>query len=315
MEYGDLMIPAQESLFRDQIMIEREQGLAEYMPLILFATYADHDWYEDHIRKLAKKYNRSKITYILWEGFLDMIIDGKDLTVPDNPELSALVTAAGFTANNTMSEVVKAMIDICVKYSKQTNSFTVIQMTDFLAYSYREMPTLPVMMMNLSRMKAYMKKYISPFDPKRKLIDTSFNRAFSTKIDRRLFVRWTPKLELFHVSVNLDLKELEPRVTHRPLNAQENMRIPRISCAPTVDGCFRGAQFKEECKVRVYQLLLNKDSLIVRPDTYLVPDRDTSDEYWVLTKTKVKPIALIHCIPAEDDKGNPIMRFVLLENE
>ena len=81
-------------------------------------------------------------------------------------------------------------------------------------------------------------------------------------------------------------------VTSKPMD-NENFGIARISAAPTVDGCFRGVGAKASGRYQVYRLLLTKDSRVVKPTTKLVPDRDKSDEYWVLTATKVKNIGYV----------------------
>lgn len=309
MKYSNLMIPAQESLFKDQIIIEREELITKNKPLLLFTAYDDIGYYHTLLTKLGQKYNYDSIAIVFWGNLLDYISSGKGSGITDSPGLTKLLIDADFKTSDQQRYVLDSVISIASQYSKDHNAFTVIYIDDFLVYSWRQTQSAPVLLLNMSRMKAYMNKYIKPWDSMRKIRDTNFNKAFSTKINKSLIVKWTPDLKLYHISKELNIKELEPRLTHRPLNAQENMRIPRISCAPTVDGCFRGAMYNENSIVRVYELQLNKDSLIVRPDRYLVPDRDKSDEYWVLTKTKVKPIALIQITRVDTPDGGYDLRF------
>lgn len=312
MSYTDFMIPAQESFVRDQLFIEREELLADNQPLYLFATYGDHSYYNAKLHSLQMKYHFEYCIVINWDKLIDQINDGKSITTED-PKLAKMLDDCHFTSDTTLRVAMNKVVEISTAYSRMYNAMVVIQSNEYTLYSDKETQKYPVLMVNISRLKAYMKRYISPWDPKRKLIDTNFNRAFGTKIPKKLIVKYTPKLHLYHISQNLELTELEPRLTHRPLNAQENMRIPRISCAPTVDGCFRGAQFNYNCTVKVYELLLNKDSIIVRPDRYLVPDRDLSDEYWVLTKTKVKPVVLIELVAGERHPDGTEMKYRVIE--
>lgn len=104
-------------------------------------------------------------------------------------------------------------------------------------------------------------------------------------------------LSLYHVSPNGSLKELTPKYSAKPIKGEDNS-IKRISAAPTIDGCFRGVGYNlnpgdKPIKYYIYKLILTDSTKIIKPTSKIVPDRDLSDEYWVLNPVKVKSLGYI----------------------
>lgn len=119
-----------------------------------------------------------------------------------------------------------------------------------------------------------------------------------TKIPEKCFVKRPQILNLYHASMENGIKELTPRVP-TAVEKYENTTIPRISASLGVMGCVKAIQHKLFTKDRytlyVYKLDLTSSSVVVKPNTLMVKDRNETNEFWVLTPTKVHHVATYQC--------------------
>lgn len=129
-----------------------------------------------------------------------------------------------------------------------------------------------------------------------KLKNVEYDVRMSNKIPKKYFIK-NNKIELFHISENPNIKELEPRITTKRLS-DENIRIARVSAAPSIDECFKAVGFTlnpgdKPKTYYCYQILLPDNARIVKPSLQMVPDQDYTNEYWILDPVKVKLLGSI----------------------
>lgn len=289
---------AMESFLRDQIIIENEEKLKSKWPLFVFCE-TDATLFFKTLSRFAKKYGFKDSIIIDFEDLSNYLMHDYDLDLNNVDLLNSFDKIKSIMTNDmTLHDLNVEIIKACTAYSKKTNELVLLFTRDYLNYSHSEVKECPMVMVNPSRVKQAFNSF--KFS---KRTDEHFNRAFGQKIDKKLYVKNPEHMQLFHVSMTQGIKELEPRKTNKPLNDYENMTIARISATTSVDACFRAVSPRVG-RWYVYQLVLTPKSQVVKPNTFLVPDADETGEYWVLTKTKVKEIAIIDCEEDPKDKGH-----------
>ena len=289
---------AMEAFLRDQIIIENETKLKEKLPLIVFCK-SDPSPFEKTFIKIARKYNFEAVLFTYLEALYQYLINDHYYDI-GHADLQRMLDAIkpSLTPDTSYGELNQAIIDICHEWSKKANIMVLLTVEDYIYYSHSEILACPIVMLNPSQVK----QAVSAFKRAKKG-DIHFDRVFGRKIDKKLYVKNPERMQLYHVSMTQGIKELEPRRTSKPLNDMENMAIARISATTSVDACFRAVSPRVG-RWYVYQLVLTSKSQVVKPNTYLVPDADITGEYWVLTLTKVKEIAIIDCREDPDNKGH-----------
>ena len=282
MKYSDFLIAEEGLLFTDK-REERLDLLKQRKCLIVVTTSRDTSG-GIHTKKYEKEYNFSGTSRVYLRQEEDMHSDDTSLFNLINPVYEK-------DKNAYKSEKFLSLLD---KYSKQTNKLVVVIYDYAGIYKEQVVQSRPTIVVNSSAIATGIKEMIGEGhklkDIKKKYEEHSY---LKTDIPKNLFIKNPESLTLYHVSLKQDIKELTPKVTNKPMD-KENFGIARISVAPTIDGCFRGVgNAATTSRYYIYKLLLTKDSKVVKPTTKLVPDRDHSDEYWVLTPTKVKSIGYI----------------------
>ena len=269
---------AMEAFLRDQIIIENEVKLKEKLPLIVFCK-SDLSPFEKTFIKIAWKYNFEAVLFTYLEALYQYLINDHYYDI-------------GHADLQRMLDTIKPSL------TPDTSIMVLLTVEDYIYYSHSEILACPIVMLNPSQVK----QAVSAFKRAKKG-DIHFDRVFGRKIDKKLYVKNPERMQLYHVSMTQGIKELEPRRTSKPLNDMENMAIARISATTSVDACFRAVSPRVG-RWYVYQLALTSKSQVVKPNTYLVPDANITGEYWVLTPTKVKEIAIIDCREDPDNKGH-----------
>lgn len=105
----------------------------------------------------------------------------------------------------------------------------------------------------------------------------------------------SPIPQLLHISMNTNIKTMEPRISARQMG-KEDRTTPRVVAAPTLYGCIlayqsvpsdymfsrsRTEQNKTNWK-NGYQIYGIPYEFCLKPDKTLVPDVDHSDETWLV---------------------------------
>ncbi|MCM1213931.1 MAG: hypothetical protein NC548_05335 [Lachnospiraceae bacterium] len=288
---------AMEAFLHDQIIIENEDLLKKKLPLFVFCE-TDATLFFKRLGRLSGKYGFKDAIAINFEELGNYLMRDSWFDL-NNADLRNRFDQIKSIMHNdmTLRELNQEIIKACTEYSKKSNELILLITQDYLNYSHSEIKECPIIMLNPSRVKLT----FNALRKTSKISDVHFNRAFGNKIGKHLYVKHPERMQLFHVSMTQGIQELEPRKTNKPLNDYENMTIPRISATTSVDACFRAVSPRVG-RWYIYQLQLTSKTQVVNPDTYLVPDADVTGEYWVLTPTKVKEIAVIDCKVDPDDK-------------
>ena len=222
-----------------------------------------------------------------------------------------------YDVNCTDAEIIKLLDDIemsekdfttdivtrCIKaldnYSVVTQKLICAVITIPRLYSMALMRSQPIIIADASLISSFFKSSIAAKNPVAGAAFVASSqysfKVLDNKIPTKMIVKGSDiKFPLYHVSPNKEIKELVPRVTVKPMRG-ENVRIARISCAPSIDGCFRAVGLKTDSSIRyyVYRLQLDPQARVVRPTPQLVPDRNMTDEYWVLDPTPVENLGYI----------------------
>lgn len=190
---------------------------------------------------------------------------------------------------------------VCNLYVKETNNLLIVIFKNPIMYSIPAIREYPVIVANISMLKSIGNGifYHKPlFETIQNTIQS--NKQFSImnpEIPKQMIIYGKNfKFDLFHVSPVGDITKLTPRKTSKPLK-NENVRIARVSAAPTIDACFRAVGFSlkddKPIKYYVYQLNIQPNTRIVKPTTKLVPDAEETSEYWVLDEIGVTKLGYV----------------------
>ena len=298
------LIPAEEGFIFSNITEENINKLGEKRTLIVFTTDDSLDYGGINIKKYVDsyKYTCAKgfplLRYLNYRIKPDKYkcpkIDAELKTLLDDPKNVPCTDA------DIVSVVIRDILNTCDNYSRSKNSLVVAYLSDTHKFSYSYMRDYPVAISEVSMVKSVLRGLTKSSSMTIKQIKdnyTEFER-FSKKIPPSAFVK-DLKYDLFHISPNGDIKELTPRITNKPLKT-ENIIIPRVSAAPSIDNCFRaigiGKLDWETVGKRtyyVYKLKLDKNHKVVKPPKKLVPDQGYTDEHWILDPVPVEVLGTI----------------------
>lgn len=200
-----------------------------------------------------------------------------------------------------LSPILTTIINICNQYVQETNNLLIVIFKNPIMYSLPILRECPIIVANVSILKS-IGNGIFYHKPLMETIQNTIqsNKQFSImnpEIPKNMIIYGKNfKFDLFHVSPVGDITKLTPRKTSKPLK-NENVRIARVSAAPTIDACFRAVGFSlkddKPIKYYVYQLNIQPNTRIVKPTTKLVPDAEETSEYWVLDEIGVTKLGYV----------------------
>ena len=264
------------------------------------------------IKNLASKYGFKKYENInLMEYIMQRISTTSDKEYVLNctdPEITKLLNDINMSAKDFTNDLIASCIKSLDNYSVVTQKLICVVISIPRVYSMALMRSQPIIIADASLISSFFKSSIAAKNPVAGAAYVASNqysfKVLDNKIPTKMIVKGSDiKFPLYHVSPNKEIKELVPRVTVKPMRG-ENVRIARISCAPSIDGCFRAVGLKTDSSIRyyVYRLQLDPQARVVRPTPQMVPDRNMTDEYWVLDPTPVENLGYITVIL--DKKAN-----------
>ena len=250
------------------------------------------------------KYGFDKLRYFMIDKYVQYLLrrEIKLTEITNDPLLIAKLDKKfkniDIRKNNT---IVTNITKICNLYVKETNNLLIVIFKNPIMYSVPAIREYPVIVANVSMLKSIGNGifYHKPlFETIQNTIQS--NNKFSImnpEIPKQMIIYGKNfKFDLFHVSPVGDITKLTPRKTSKPLK-NENVRIARVSAAPTIDACFRAVGFSlkddKPIKYYVYQLNIQPNTRIVKPTTKLVPDVEETSEYWVLDEVGVTKLGYI----------------------
>jgi len=324
MDLEKYLIPAEEGFFTSDVYTENLHLLKEGYPLFAFIPANDSKKFESRFLKYQKMVNAS-YTFLIPPIFPfyceadfggDKVDDFIHDVAVDHPEIAKELDAfvKRFNklkeSNRDLHHLYQFLIEMCIKCFKKYKVFFVIILDEelYIKYAIRCVGASPVFFGNPSTLQKFFTR-LSQIPRDIYQSNEDFDRAFGRNIPKKLFIK--DHIDLYHVSKN-KLSKLEPRRTYKPLNESENMTIPRISACDNVDACFKAVNATPGLWY-VYKLKLTKDSKVVKPNTYLVPDADITGEYWVLTPTEVELVTTIQC--KVDPKNSLRYEFIERKNK
>lgn len=302
----NLLIPATEGLLFNNYEEENINELSKKKSLIIFTTDDDLPFGGIDITKYTKKYGYDRAIELKVNKF---ITDRYTYQLPS--ELKEYINRKEITDEDIIDETVEKIVNKVDQYIKKNNELVVLTFTVSQYYGAQILRNYPIIIMHGSMVKSFITTYNRNF--KNNLIritnkNTEYERMYN-KIPKELFVK-NKNFDLFHVSPNKNIKELTPRISTKRLY-NENIRIPRVSAAPSIDACFRavGLSLNKNDKPKtyyVYKLRIDQNTRIVKPSTDLVPDQPYTNEYWILDPIKVD---LLGYIVVSLDKKNNKLKF------
>lgn len=228
---------------------------------------------------MDKEFNSTGDKYV--DGYMKKSVDGLLKMVSNEDEMHL----------NVIRILVDRLNQAAIEASKKTNILYIIY-TDFhKAYSIIHSMNYPFIITNGSVLQKTITGFKLGMDDRKKFKNHYTDKALHnmTKVP----YSEAKYMKLYHVSPNHNLTELEPRITSKPMKF-ENHTIKRISvanniknCMQAIDGGDKGQQYM------VYQIIIDKNTKIVKPSKDIVEDADETGEYWILNNVRVKPIKKI----------------------
>ena len=302
----NLLIPVTEGLVFNKYEEENINELSKKKALIIFTTDDELPFGGVDISKYTKKYGYTRAIELKVNKF---ITDRYTYQLPS--ELKEYIDRKYISDNDTIDDIVKKILDKIEPYIKKNNELVVLTFSDTQYYGAQILREYPVIIIYGSMIKSFVTTYNRNFKDNLNRItnkNTEYERMYN-KIPKELFIK-NKNFSLFHVSPNKNIKELIPRISTKRLY-NENIRIPRISAAPSIDACFRavGLSLNKNDRPKtyyVYKLRIDQNTRIVKPSTDLVPDQPYTNEYWILDPIKVD---LLGYIVVSLDKKNNKLKF------
>ena len=203
--------------------------------------------------------------------------------------------------NAFVGDVLQVLSHQCSIYQKNENKLVLFIITDPFYYSNKFLKDHPNIIIDVSITNLATSSKITLFNFLKKLSEYFKERnnfkIMSTKLPPGTIKYGKDlKVNLFHISPISNITKLVPKKTIKPLRG-ENVRIPRISAAGSIDACFRaiGLNISDNEKVKyfVYKLKITPNTRIIKPSKELVPDSDITGEYWVLDAVEVECLGYI----------------------
>lgn len=292
-ELKEYLIPATEGFFFNNYDEENINELSNKKTLVIFTTDSNLPYGGVDIVKYTSKYHYNLAVEIKLD---DMISRDPKKKLP--MELRDELSKFNSLEFKDLEESFKKILKITDDYVKSHNELIVLTVTNSQHYGAQIFRKYPIIIMHGSMVKSFVRNFNRDLSNNIKSVigkDAEYERML-TKIPKELFVK-NRNFELFHVSPNKDIKELTPRISMKRLY-NENIRIPRVSAAPSIDACFRAVGLTlnkndRPIKYYVYQLMIDKNTRIVKPSVELVPDQKYTNEYWILDPIKVKCLGYI----------------------
>lgn len=290
---NEFLIPATEGFFFNNYDEENISELSKKKTLVIFTTDTNLPYGGVDIVKYLSKYHYSIAIDINLD---DMISKDPKRKLPiDLREELSKFNSLKF---DDFEDAFKKILTITDKYMKTHDELIVLTVGDSQHYGAQIFRKYPIIIMHGSIVKSFTNNFGRDLSDNIKSVigkAAEYERMY-TKIPKELFVK-NRNFELFHVSPNKDIKELTPKISMKRLR-NENIRIPRVSAAPSIDACFRAVGISlnkndRPIKYYVYQLMIDKDTRIVKPSVELVPDQKYTNEYWILDPIKVKCLGYI----------------------
>lgn len=257
--------------------------------------------------------------YLILSGaryIVDIDYDTAEISVPNDQKTSDDISTVmddvydtimsyinrGYLTTDSKAKKFLSELTECAKYH---NILILFKTSDTQLYARSVIRSYPMVIADPGMLRAYM---VAIGDAARLITDRyrDFKR-FNTNIPKSMFVNRRGDITLYHVSENSRLKELEPRIMTKPLR-EENLGVPRICVAPTVDQCFRALEIYLDrfpgMKIKtyyVYKPIITSTTRIVAPDARLVPDVEITGEHWILNPVRVEKVGSIRVIFKNND--------------
>lgn len=292
-QLNEFLIPVTEGFFFNNYDEENIDGLSDKKTLIIFTTDSNLPYGGVDIVKYLSKYHYNMAIEIKLDDMISKDPKRK-LPLEVKEELSKFKGIDYKDLENSFKKILK----ITDNYMKHHNELMVLTITTSQYYGAQIFRDYPIIIMHGSMVKSFVSNFNRDLSNNVTSVvnkDKEYERMLA-KIPKDLFVK-KRNFELFHVSPNKDIKELIPKISMKRLY-NENIRIPRVSAAPSIDACFRAVGITlnkndRPMKYYVYQLMIDKDTRIVTPSVELVPDQKFTNEYWILDPIKVKCLGYI----------------------
>lgn len=300
----NLLIPVTEGFFFNKYEEENISALSNHKSLVVFTTDQELPFGGVDVSKYTKKYGYTRAIEFKLNKY---IMNPYSYQMPS--DLNGYLIRRDISINDTIDETMKKITMATDAYTKKSNELIVIVISDSQYYGAQVLRKYPVIIMYGSVVKSFVMNY-------NKDLKNNFKRVMSkdkeyvrmnTDIPKELFVK-DKNFSLYHVSPNKNIKELTPMITSKRLR-NENIRIARVSAAPSIDACFRavGLTLNKGDKPKtyyVYKLRIDETTRLVKPSTDLVPDQTYTNEYWILDPIKVDLLGYI--VVSLDKKTNKL---------
>ena len=118
----------------------------------------------------------------------------------------------------------------------------------------------------------------------------------------------------YHVSLNDDLQTLVPRIPSSSMFG-ENISIPRVCVSPDIEKCIQAipaSRISAGTIIYVYKPKMINGTRYYKPSKREVPDRNLTDEYWILDDVVVKLDHAIIVKSVKDKKEGNVVRRVIM---
>lgn len=271
-----------------------------------------------YLLQIMNKYQFKGITTIDIMEYLMMRFNEDEVTINrkfdpncDDGVLLSQLNKLKVDKNNFLSNIFRDVFEVIDAYVALSGKLVVIIDGYIRSYTFELMRKHPLIVTDASLISTFFKKIM---DDKNLFNAINYTRTrdaifetMNNKIPSKLIMLGKDlKYPLFHISPVGNIKDLEPRITVKPMNG-ENVRIARISAAPTIDACFKaiGLQIKDSKEIKryyVYRLKIGPQVKIVKPTPKLVPDVYNTSEHWILEPVPVENYGYIEVSLGENNK-------------
>lgn len=297
------LIPAEEGFISSDQKYFQLEKLTMKAPLFIFTQNPDIQYGGIDIKKYLRKYGFSRSIHVNYEMYIKMRLSGAKITGID-PTIQSILTSEKLTPTQTTLEYTEYLNKVFVKlinYSKQTNTLVVFTTSNTQMFSLAAMRNVGIIVNDMALLKMIFYKAIgAPTNSIQTFnaITKDFKRFENDLKNIKIIKPKDLGYDLYHISPDSTITQLTPRYTVKPMRS-ENIGIPRISSAPSVDACCRaligGTELKPGDKkiYYVYKLDLSNNQRLAIPPSSMVPDQKYTNEVWILDPCPVKPLGYL----------------------
>ena len=280
--------------------------LNDRKPLIVFSTNDTIEYGGINPDKYLRKYKYKKAINFNYYDFIEYLLGNQKFNTP--AELDNKLKNSKINLDAPLNETMDKIINAIDEYVKESNNLVVILMESTKQYGCPIVRDYPIIINKASmtiEMINDIKTFIKKNSARIKGKNNFFKNRFSNNIPENLFVK-NLNCELFHISTVKGITKLEPKISPKTMS-KENIRIPRISAAPTVKNCIKALYIslnkdEPQRKYYVYKLKLTNKHRIVKPSLIMVPDVNETNEYWILDPVEVECVMSFVVRKDKDDK-------------